>query len=264
MTSYAREIEPFWLDLHEIDLPLRNLPSAFDGFRLAQLTDLHLDDHVPIKYMQRVVQRINDARVDAVAVTGDVVNHDLRQIDSAAELLGGLRSPVVVSYGNHDYAPFGARPGAFTIIADPLEKRLTQVGCRVLRNRAAALRRGNQRLWFVGIEDFWSTLFNPPIAFAGRSPARDTMIALSHNPDSAPHVIPFGPKLILSGHTHGGQLRIPLVGAPILPIIDRRYDQGLFELENDCKLYVSRGVGFLMRARFWCRPEVPVFVLRRN
>ena len=260
-SAYAREVEPFWLDLHEIGLPIAGLPPAFDGFRVAHLTDLHMDDHVPLSYLRRVVQRVNDAQVDVVAVTGDVVNHTMKWVEAAGELLGSLRAPVVVSFGNHDYAPF-TPPRAAQIIANPLHRRLAAAGCAVLRNQSAAITRGGARVWFVGLEDLWTDFFSPDDAFAGL-PAGDVKVALSHNPDSARYLIRHGPKLILSGHTHGGQLRMPFVGAPLLPIDDRTHDQGLFRLDDDCQLYVSRGVGFLLRARFCCRPEVPIFVLRR-
>ena len=118
-----------------------------------------------------------------------------------------------------------------------------------------------KRAWIVGIEDLWSTRFSPADAFQGLDGRKLTILTMSHNPDSAPHVVPYLPRLILAGHTHGGQIRVPLLGAPLLPLVDRRFDQGLFALENACQMYVSRGVGFLMRARFCCRPEVPVFVL---
>lgn len=260
-TAWAREIEPFWLDLHEVPLTIKGLPRAFHGLRLAQLTDLHMDAHVPVAYLRRVIERVNAARADLVLVTGDVVNHTMDWIDASAQLLAELHAPTFVSFGNHDYTSWNARPGPYTVVADPLQKRLEEAGCVVLRNRAASIERDGQKLFIVGIEDLWSNYFSPADAFARLDGRRQTIITMSHNPDSAPHVIPFAPKLILAGHTHGGQIRIPLLGAPILPIVDRRFDQGWFPLDNGCQMYVSRGVGFLMRARFCCRPEVPVFVL---
>jgi predicted MPP superfamily phosphohydrolase len=260
-TVWAREVEPFWLDLHEIPLTIPGLPRAFDGLRVAQLTDLHMDEHVPMAYLRRVIDRVNAAKPDLVLVTGDVVNHTMEWIEPAAQLLAGLEAPKFVSFGNHDYVPWHARPGPFTIVADPLQHSLERAGCRVLRNRSASIERRGEKLWIVGIEDLWSTRFSPADAFDGLDGRKQTILAMSHNPDSAEHVVPYFPKLILAGHTHGGQLRVPLLGAPLLPIVDRRFDQGLFALDSGCQMYVSRGVGFLMRARFCCRPEVPIFVM---
>ncbi|MBC8108276.1 MAG: metallophosphoesterase [Anaerolineae bacterium] len=261
LTGYASQIEPFWLDMHEKSITIPGLPSEFDGTRIAHLTDLHIDHRIPMSYLRRVVEHVNAAKPDVVCVTGDVVNHDIEWIDQSAELLSKIDAPVLVSFGNHDYAPRTARPGPLTIIATPLQIALEAAGCVVLRNATAAIEKNGQKLWFVGIDDLWSDSFSPVDAFAGVERG-GVSICMSHNPDSAPHIIPFGAKLILSGHTHGGQLRLPLIGAPILPIVDRQFDQGLFPLDNGCQLYVSRGVGFLLRARFCCRPELPIFNLR--
>jgi len=259
--AYAREVEPFWLDAHEFDVAIRGLPGAFDGFRIAHVTDMHTGPRVPLDYLERAIRHVNDVRPDAVMVTGDIVHNSPKWVEPAAGLLSKLSAPTYVSFGNHDYSLFGSHPGASTIVALPLQRALERAGCTVLRNRAAALDRGGVRLWVVGIEDFWSSLFAPAQAFA-YVPRGEPAIAMSHNPDSAQFVTPFGPKLILSGHTHGGQVRVPLVGAPILPVANRRYDQGLFRLPNECQMYVSRGVGYLKQVRFCCRPEIPVIRLR--
>jgi len=230
LTGYASQIEVFWLDQHECEISIKGLPRAFDGLRIAQLTDLHIDERIPQSYMRRVIDRVNAAKPDVVCVTGDVVNHKIAWVEYSAELLSQLHAPVLVSFGNHDYAENTARPGWSTYIAQALQAKLEEAGCVVLRNRAATIERDGEKLWFVGIEDFWSEMFSPPDAFAGVERGAMT-ICMSHNPDSAPNVVPFGPKLILAGHTHGGQLRVPFFGAPLLPVVDRRFDQGLFQLE---------------------------------
>ncbi len=261
-TAYAREIEPFWLDIHEVDLKITGLPVSFDGFRIAQLTDLHIDGHIPGEYLRRVVDHVNNLNVDLVCVTGDVVNHNAAWTGYAADLLGSIKSPTIVSFGNHDYAPMTARPRAVTYVAAPLNRDLERAGCKVLRNRAMTIQRNAEKLWFVGIEDLWSDYYSPADAFA-MVPTEATAICLSHNPDSAQDVANFGARVVLSGHTHGGQIRVPLLGAPLLPVFNRKLDQGLFKINDRTQLYISRGIGFLMRARFMCRPELPVFTLRR-
>jgi hypothetical protein len=262
--AYGTLVEPFWIDEHDFEVTIPNLPQAFDGYRIAHLTDLHAGDRdgAPIDYLTRVVRRIDAIKPDCVAVTGDLVNHTGRTIEPVAELLATVAAPVLVSFGNHDYAPHSARPRAWTMLADPLQAALESRGCTVLRNRAVSLSKGGARLWFVGLEDLYTTRFSPQIAYRGVDP-RDPIVALSHNPDSANWLQNWGTKLILSGHTHGGQIRIPFLGAPILPLLNRRFEQGLFALRNGCQMYVSRGVGFLYRARLFCRPELPCIVLRR-
>jgi hypothetical protein len=137
---------------------------------------------------------------------------------------------------------------------------LTHNGITVLRNRAMAITRSNQQLWLVGLEDLWSGQFSPGIAFAG-VPTGGPIIALSHNPDTAEELDAYGVQWILSGHTHGGQVRLPGVGALLLNVQNRHYQQGEYSLPHS-KLYISRGVGYLRRIRLMCRPEVPTFVLQ--
>jgi predicted MPP superfamily phosphohydrolase len=111
----------------------------------------------------------------------------------------------------------------------------------------------------VGLEDLYTDRFFPAAAFAG-VPQGEAKICLSHNPDGTEDLVPYKPDLILSGHTHGGQIRVPLWGAIKLPTSNKHLDQGWFQLAHG-RLYVSRGVGFLARVRFDCRPEIPVFRL---
>ncbi len=257
---YATQVEPFWLDCHEVDAAIANLPAAFEGYRIAQLTDLHAGESVPISFLARAIDRVNAMNPDCVVVTGDLVTHDPDSVDPIVQVLARLRSPVYVTFGNHDYNPVGGVPGPVTVLADELEMKLSAIGCVVLRNRSVALNRKGQRLWLVGLEDLLTTRFLPDLAFFG-VPRDEPRICLSHNPDGTNALVPHQPDLILSGHTHGGQVRIPFWGAIMLPTVDRHLDQGRFQLPHG-QLYVSRGVGFLARVRFDCRPEIPVFRLR--
>lgn len=256
VTVYATQVEPFWIDQHEITVPIVNLPAEFEGFRIAHLTDLHAGENVPISYLARAIDRVNAAKCDCVVVTGDLITHDSNAIDPIVNVLSKLQAPTIVTFGNHDYNPEGGIPGGITILADLMTPKLRSVGCMVLRNHAISLRRNGARLWMVGLEDLYTTRFFPQLAFAG-VPIGEPKICLSHNPDGTQRLLPYKPDLILSGHTHGGQVRLPLWGAIILPVSNKMLDQGRFMLPHG-QLYVSRGVGFLMRVRFDCRPEIPI------
>lgn len=259
---YATQVEPFWLDCHELDIAIPKLPPAFEGFRIAQLTDLHAGDSVPISFLARAIDRVNQLNPDCVVVTGDLVTHDPAWIDPVTEVLSKLHAPVYVTFGNHDYDPRNAFPGAVTIIADALEKKLSVIGATVLRNRSVPIDRGNERIWLVGMEDLYTDRFLPNLAF-WNVPSEQVKICLSHNPDGTKLLASHQPDLILSGHTHGGQVRVPFWGPLILPISDKSLDEGRFVMPFG-QLYVSRGVGFLARVRFDCRPEIPVFTLQRG
>jgi predicted MPP superfamily phosphohydrolase len=259
---YSWQIEPFWPEFCEIPMDVTALPAAFVGMRITQLTDLHVSDAVPYSYLARVIEEVNRIGPDWVVVTGDVVTHGSYRIDDAARLLARLRAPTVVTFGNHDDGRLRGVGLAERDVATALESALRAVGCRVLRNASMPIERGSSRIWLVGLEDLWTGRFSPSAALAGvpRS-ADEPMIALSHNPDTAPALDSYGVQWILSGHTHGGQVRLPGYGAIMLPVQNRQWQRGLYELSRS-KLYVSRGVGFLFQSRFACRPEVPTFTLR--
>jgi hypothetical protein len=261
--GYATGIEPFWLQMHEVPLRVPGLPAALNGYRVAQVSDMHTGDLVPYYYLSRVIRQLNDAQPDLVLITGDMIHHERRFISPAVDLISQIRAPKVASLGNHDYAPFTSEPRHETILADELERELPRANCPLLRNSAMPWEARGARIWLVGLEDLWSRLFDPLAAFANAGP--EPRLVLSHNPDTAADLVQFGAAAIFSGHTHGGQVRLPLIGAPILPVRDRRHDQGRFELTGPggmtTTLYVSRGVGYLHQIRFMCRPEVPIFRL---
>jgi hypothetical protein len=260
---YAWQIEPFWLETHETTIALPRLPQAFAGFRIAHLTDLHCSSVVPRRYLEGVVAYLNRALPDLVVVTGDLVTHEMQWVRPVAEILAKLRMPVLASLGNHDYAEGHAYPGIGTMIAQALGEELGNHGIRLLRNQSTKLERApDQRLWIAGLEDLWSGRYSPAAALE-EVPRDDAVIALSHNPDTAPSLDAHGVDLVLSGHTHGGQVRIPFLGPLYLNVENRRFDQGLFQLTKG-KLYVSRGVGCLgIQNRFACRPEVVIHRLQR-
>ncbi len=256
---YGRYVEPFWPKYPEIPFKIAGLPKSFDGFRIAQLTDMHAG-RVPIDYLSSVISAVRNLKPDAVLVTGDMVHHTPYWVDPIAKLLGTFTVPVFASFGNHE---FGVnRKEAVpddSQLAEKMEAALTAQKIPVLRNKSAKIEHSDGRLWFVGLDDLWFGHFDPPTAFAG-VPKNEPVICLSHNPDTAPLLDSYAPKLILSGHTHGGQIRLPYYGAIRLNVEHLEYDLGMFQLPN-AQLYVSSGVGYILKVRFNCRPEVPIFRL---
>lgn len=155
--------------------------------------------------------------------------------------------------GNHDYGAGWKN----LRVADELAKRLHSVGIRVLRIDLVEV----NGLQIVGVDDFWSGEFDIQAALAKFDPNR-AAIAMSHNPDGVDQ--PGWEKYrgwILAGHTHGGQCKPPFLDPPILPVQNKRYTSGEFELEGSRRLYISRGIGHIMKVRFNVRPEVTVFEL---
>ena len=257
---YANQIERFWTEFNEVTLKLPRLPRVFDGFRIAHLSDLHVGEHVSNAFIERTVARVNALRPDIAVVSGDVINHGAEWIEPAARMLSKLRMPTYVSFGNHDYLPDTGWPRGADVLSVPLAAALRGIGLTVLRNAAVPIVRGGERLWIAGLEDFYTQRFDPVATFAA-IPAGEAVVCLSHNPDSAEDLKPFVPDVILAGHTHGGQIRLPFVGPILLPITHREWYTGVSEI-GPMKLLVSRGVGHLLPIRIFCRPEVPMVTLR--
>ncbi len=262
--AYATQVEPFWPRVYERPMPIRNLPGPFEGYRVAHLTDLHTG-YANFDYLRGVVRRIADLKPDLVLVTGDLIHHRRAAAAPAAAMLreayvsAGI--PTVVSFGNHEFG-YARRPNepADDTLHLHAQEVLTDHGCIVLRNRSHTIERNGARLWLVGLDDLWFGQFDPALGFLN-VPRDEPRIALSHNPDTVPFLAPFAPDLILSGHTHGGQIRLPFYGPPRLNIRNTQHDWGVFDLDHGGKLYVSSGVGYIQRVRFRCRPEAPVFRL---
>src|SRR5258708_5131119 len=135
--AYGTEVEPFWVEWHDVPMPLKNLPKSFEGFRITQLTDLHAGPNVPFSYLRRVVERVKHDKPNLVVVTGDLVHHTVDAVAPVCDLLAQLQHgggiPVVASLGNHDYDVSSAYTGVPTRIADALEQRLNGDGIRCLR-----------------------------------------------------------------------------------------------------------------------------------
>jgi len=261
--AYAVAVEPRWLKTYECDIPVKGLPTAFDGYLVAQLSDLHVGGGVPEIQLREAVRRCVEADPDLVALTGDFVQG--HRVDESAAIVARVladlraRDGVFAVLGNHDAGVYAShhRPDRTKLAA--VRDALTRAGARTLENEAVEIARGEDRIQVCGLGDLWTGAFEPE-----RLPARRDGVpamALSHNPDTAPDLAARGVEVVLSGHTHGGQVSLPFVGPPRLPVRRRDLAAGLCRL-GDTSVYVNRGVGWLRRIRFGVRPEVSLLRLR--
>ncbi|MGE0479733.1 MAG: metallophosphoesterase [Phycisphaerae bacterium] len=263
--AYAHLIEPYWLRVERVRLALPRLAPAFEGFRIAQLSDLHVDDERVARFVAHVIECTNGLAPDLVVITGDYITNGRReQLETVARLVRALatRAAVLAILGNHDYYDmYGWRRGGRLRgpIADDLGAALTNAGAIVLRNRRHVVRRDGAALQIVGLDDLMSPGYDPARAFVDVERG-GPCIALSHNPDTIEDLARMPCDAILAGHTHGGQVRLPLIGAPMLPVKHVEYDAGLFRVGRQ-QLYVNRGIGHLWPVRFGCRPELTLFTL---
>jgi len=263
--AYARWVEPKWIETVECDLPVPNLPAAWEGVRVGLVADLHHGPRVPLDYLARGMGRLRDLRPDLVAAVGDfVTTRQAGYAEAVAGLFDDLSPPLgtFACLGNHDYGVVRpVRSAEAFAIADALPRH----GVRLLRNESLRLERGGQDLWIAGAEDLWSGRLSAARTMAG-VPAGAASIVLCHNPDAADALADgpggAGAGAILAGHTHGGQVQVPLLGPPILPVRNRHRYEGLHRVAGSW-LYINRGLGWLLKVRFACRPEITLLTLRR-
>ncbi len=258
--GYACGLEPHWVQVVRRRLPIRYLPSGLEGKTLVQISDLHVGPVVDRDYIIATLERVNSLEPDILVITGDFMtcdgNEQLDQLQVVLEHLKPANLAALAIFGNHDYGERWMRDD----VADHLARRLPNLGIRVLRNEVATV----DGLCVAGIDDYWGTNFHPSEALTSLR-ADQANLVLCHNPDVCDLDVWDGYQgWILSGHTHGGQCRFPFVGAPILPVKNKKYVSGELDLQDGRRLYINPGVGYLRRVRFCVRPEITVFTLTRD
>ena len=261
--AYSGEYERHDLEITHRAIELKRLSPALDGLRIAQISDIHYEQYTEPSYARHVVAAVNRLAPDIVLLTGDYVStgpmpkaFGARSSYPCAEILSGIQCPQRwCVLGNHD-AVVGAE-----IVTDALQTH----GLKVLANAYAPFERDGARLWIGGVKDVGES--DPDLHLAAPrklQAANEPVILMAHEPDYADTVVKHGGvDLMLSGHTHGGQVRVPLVSPLYLPPYGRKYIEGHFHLQNGLQLYVNRGIGAVgVPFRFDCRPELTLLTLR--
>lgn len=254
VASYPVFIERYIVLTNTYRIPVPNLPEAFSGFRIVQLTDLHYGALVPLRLIKSILARANRIESDVIVCTGDYVHerNSTEQIDSVWPLIGELNAPLGVFsvLGNHDHWADTSRSQYW----------LNQTG-QNLRHKVASIDRGGSKLWLAGAGDFWEDHRSLDGLLTG-IPESDCRIVLAHNPDTADTAFSSRVDLMVSGHTHGGQVRIPFVGTPVLPVRNKTYSSGLKTSLRGMNVFISRGIGWAVYpVRFNCFPEIAVLEL---
>lgn len=217
-----------------IDVPIDELPKALDGLTIAHLSDLHIGALTPKSWGKRWVEAANRAQPDLAVVTGDMVTSGTEFHSDIAEVIGGLRAlhGTYVCMGNHDYFGDG----------EPLISLMREAKIEVLRNEGVALTHEGETLFLAGIDDTWTRRDDLGKALAAR-PAGAPTILLAHDPERFPRAVAENIALVLSGHTHGGQIAVPFLATRFsLAHFAHRYRLGLYR-EKKSTLYVHPGLG---------------------
>lgn len=267
LAVYSGEIERHWLEVTRHEAVIPGLPADFEGIKVAHFSDIHLDEFTEPFFLRHVVRHVNQLDPDLIFITGDYVTRQFGSHKFAvgaawqcANILQGLHCRRIYGVlGNHD----------IDVDAKQVSTALRDNGITLLRNSYIPLERGKSRIWLAGLDDPVSGDPIPDFAVpaAIRNIPEEPVILLCHAPDFGRYMstLPAGQAVsfMLSGHTHGGQIRLPFVGPIVLPPGGRLFPAGQYRLGH-IRLYVNRGLGTVgVPFRLDCPPEVTLHTLRR-
>ncbi|MEK3719526.1 metallophosphoesterase [Paenibacillus sp. FSL H8-0034] len=255
--TYARFAEPRWLYTKEITIQLKRLPSAFDGMRVIQFSDVHLGFHYTVEQLNKLVDHIQSLQPDLICFTGDLFDYTVgSDAAPAVQVLSRLKAPLGKGavLGNHDY--YGKE-------TEKIKRILLDSGFALLINQSVPLKREKSTIWLSGVDDMWDGKPDLPKALHD-VPSDAFTLLLSHCPDFADIALKHSIDLQLSGHSHGGQVRLPFYGHLFTPAYGSKYPDGYYSLDDGkLQVYTNRGIGVsVLPIRFFCRPELSVFTLR--
>lgn len=256
---YAWQIEPFHLEFVKVAMPIKNLPAHLEGKILMQISDIHIGDRFDYQFIITSLQKASTYNPDFVVYTGDYISLSNKhvQFDKLDEVFYHFLKGKLGTYailGNHDYGLNWSQAD----IADQITSKLQKNNITVLRNQHTH----TNGLHFIGFDDYWGLDFNPQKALELYDASKATIV-LCHNPDVCDLDV-WGNynSWILSGHTHGGQVKPPFLEPPMLPVKNKKYTSGLIQLSNNRTLYINRALGHLWQVRFNVKPEITLFTLK--
>jgi len=261
--AYAHWIEPTWLKVRRLTLPLHRLPMEFDGFRIVHLSDLHMGSTVPSVFLQYVMQTVQKLAPDLVVLTGDFVHTKPHEVSGLTLLLRNLEAPsgVFAVLGNHDYAANYPGDRRLLGVEDVVITALERAGVTVLRNDWVPITAGAHRFAIMGVDELWSG--RASVTPLQTVPTSYSRVVLCHNPDVFSFLPAQSFDLLLCGHTHGGQVRLPPF-PPLLTATTNRRLWGGLTAHGRSWVFVSRGIGYTWRVRLASRPECVEITLKKS
>ncbi|MFZ3579676.1 metallophosphoesterase [Virgibacillus sp. DJP39] len=255
---YAREIEPTLLDIQQETLTSVKLSPEFNNFKIVQFSDTHIGFHYSLQQLEKLVQTINNQNPDIIVFTGDLVDapNNYNWNTTLIRILGSLEAEYgkYWIYGNHDHGGYGT---------NIMRNVMDQSGFNLLQNQHTTIVKGEESFVLAGIDDVM--LGNPNLGktLQQADPSLFTIL-LAHEPDFALQTINYDVDVQLSGHSHGGQIRLPIIGHLYTPMYAQKYVKGKYQL-NHLTLYVTKGIGTTrLPYRFLCKPDIYVYTLKVN
>lgn len=256
---YAHQIEPRLLKVNSYTITHNDIPEGFNDFKIVQFSDTHLGFQYDLDQFKKMLKVVNELQPDVIFFTGDLMDapNQYPFSEKIIPLLKDLEAPFgkFSIYGNHDHGGYGSN----------IYKNIMELAdFKLLLNESAELKLlDGSSIHIIGIDDAMLGKPNFDIAL-DNVPRNQFKILLSHAPDLADQTVNYGVQLQLSGHSHGGQIQIPFVGALITPPYARKYREGFYNIDT-LKLYVNRGIGTTrMPFRFLSKPEISVFTLQKQ
>ena len=254
---YTWQIEPFWLEFVKRKMPIQNLPNQLIGKTLMQISDIHIGNRFDYNFIIKSFQKAQKYNPDFVVYTGDYVSYEnekqFQQLEKVLKHTVTGKLGTIGILGNHDYGKNWAEQAVADRISDQLEK----ANIKLLKNQQIEI----SGLNFIGLDDYWGLNFSPKKIMNQYDETKVNLV-LCHNPDVCDLDVWNGYKgWILSGHTHGGQCKLPFLNPPMLPVKNKKYTSGEIDLKDGRKLYINRAIGHLWQVRFNVRPEITIFEL---
>ncbi|MBX6358882.1 MAG: metallophosphoesterase [Acidobacterium ailaaui] len=259
---YAGEIARHEIDVVPLTIRIPGLPEVFRGFRLIQISDIHIMEFTEPSFLRLVLHQVNALKADLVVLTGDFVSYGPIQSKRAVQWAYECGQLLTHLHCQVRYAILGNHDGV--VGQEAVTDALTTHGIPVLANESIPMEREGKRFWLAGTTDALEGKPKPDFVKAFPKTAKadgEPVILLAHEPDVAPEAAKHGYQLMLSGHTHGGQVRLPFVPPVYLPPLGKNYLAGHFQV-GPMQLYVNRGIGAVgVPFRLNCPPEITVITL---
>lgn len=257
---YAKELEPRMIKFQHELIQSKKIPPSFDNFKIAQFSDTHIGFHYTVDQLSELIEKINANHPDVIVFTGDLVDNpnEFDAYTSIQEKLKRLDAPYgkFWIYGNHDHGGYGT---------EIIKKVMKESDFHLLQNSHTVIEKGADRFILAGIDDVM--LGKPDLTVALDQVNHELFtILLAHEPDYADIASKYPIDVQLSGHSHGGQVRLPWIGDLYTPDYAEKYVKGKYMLNKDTfTLYVNSGIGTTrLPYRFLCKPEIHIFTLKHS
>ena len=257
--AYAKFIEPHWIRIRSVPIEIGASSHPAIKLKIAHLSDLHYSNAVGLEYLESAFKETVKQKPDIICLTGDYISDRLINRDDYAKALRILSdgAPTFACPGNHDGGVWAGERRGYPDVK-VVEGLMIEAGVVFLENEVVEIKVNGISVAVGGVGDLWAgRLDSESIKHKINGSQSDIKVLLSHNPDSKTELRDIKRDILLCGHTHGGQLSLPVIGTPFAPIRDMKYVNGLQEYDGG-KIYVTPGIGNLHGIRFNCRPEISV------